>query len=62
MFMPRTPTSITASSEAQCDKSGIEVERIRSATDWDIVREEIAGKRPPSAIHGEAVYGIEQRR
>ncbi len=45
--------------ESHCRNAGIEVDRIRTATDWDIVRAEIEGKVRPSAIHGEAIYGVE---
>ncbi|MFW7381730.1 MAG: GMC oxidoreductase [Oligoflexus sp.] len=41
-----------------CEKSGIETEDMHTATDWDIVRDEAAGRIPPSIIHGEAVYGV----
>ncbi len=44
--------------EAQSRQSGLGVERIQSASDWDIVRQEIAGKIRPSTIHGEAIYGV----
>lgn len=45
--------------ESHCRAAGIEVDRIRTATDWDIVRSELNGTVPPSAIHGEAIYGVE---
>jgi cholesterol oxidase len=32
--------------------------RIYSASDWDIVRDEINGTIKPSIIHGEAIYGV----
>ena len=44
--------------EEQAQRAGLQVERIRSATDWEIIRREIAGKIKPSAIHGEAIYGV----
>ena len=37
--------------------AGLEVTDVGQATDWDVVRAEIAGTLPPSAIIGEAFYG-----
>ena len=37
--------------------AGLETVSIGQAHDWDIIRSEIAGTLPPSAIIGEAVYG-----
>ncbi len=45
--------------EKHCVTAGIEVDRIRTGTDWDIVRRELDGTIPPSVIHGEAIYGVE---
>lgn len=45
--------------ETHCERAGIEVDRIHTATDWGIVRDEIEGRVPPSVIHGEAIYGVE---
>jgi cholesterol oxidase len=45
--------------EHHCHRAGIEVDRIRTGTDWDIVRQELAGTIAPSVIHGEAIYGVE---
>ena len=44
--------------ESQSENAGIPTHRIHSASDWDIVRSEIAGDIAPSVIHGEAVYGV----
>ncbi len=44
--------------QEQADRAGIEWEHITTGTDWDIVRDEIAGKIPPSITQGEAVYGV----
>ena len=44
--------------EEQNRESGLGSERIQSASDWDIVRAEIAGRVKPSTIHGEAIYGV----
>jgi len=44
--------------KAQCERAGLEWEDIPTATQWDIVRDEIAGRVPPSITHGEAVYGV----
>lgn len=44
--------------EQQAQRAGLVTERLQSATDWDIVRREIAGEIKPSAIHGEAIYGV----
>ena len=38
--------------------AGLDVMPVEQATDWDIVRSEIAGTVSPSAIIGESVYGI----
>ena len=38
--------------------AGLEVESVGQATDWDIIRSEIAGIISPSAIIGESPYGI----
>lgn len=45
--------------EQHCRRAGVEVDRIRSGTDWNIVRQELAGTIAPSVIHGEAIYGVE---
>ncbi len=42
----------------QCDKAGVTWEHLATATDWNIVRDEIEGRIPPSVTHGEAVYGV----
>ncbi|MCX6131456.1 MAG: GMC family oxidoreductase N-terminal domain-containing protein, partial [Proteobacteria bacterium] len=42
----------------QCERAGIEWEALPTATDWNIVRQEIDGSIPPSVTHGEAVYGV----
>ena len=42
----------------QCDKAGLEWELIPTATNWDIVRQELAGTIPPSITQGEAIYGV----
>jgi len=44
--------------EEQCAAANLKTVRIKSASDWDIVRKEINGTIPPSAIHGEAIYGV----
>lgn len=44
--------------EDQCDAAGIKTEKIKSASDWDIVRKEIDGTIKPSSIYGEAIYGV----
>ena len=41
-----------------CEKAGVPWEDMHTATDWDIVRQEIAGEVPASIIKGEAVYGV----
>ena len=41
----------------QASNAGLEVTSLGQATDWDIIRSEIAGTSPPSAIIGEAFYG-----
>lgn len=45
--------------EKHCERAGIAIDRIHTATDWDIVRKELSGEIPPSVIHGEAIYGVE---
>jgi cholesterol oxidase len=42
----------------QSEKAGVEWELIPTATNWGIVRQELAGAIPPSIIHGEAIYGV----
>jgi cholesterol oxidase len=42
----------------ECDRAGIPTERVPAAMDWDLVRDEIAGKISPSVIAGEAVHGV----
>lgn len=37
--------------------AGLEATSTGQATDWDVIRSEIAGTVPPSAIRGEAFYG-----
>lgn len=44
--------------EEQCAAADLKTVRIKSASDWNIVRKEINGTIPPSAIHGEAIYGV----
>jgi cholesterol oxidase len=44
--------------EEQNQVAGLDTARIYSASDWDIVRDEINGVRKPSVIHGEAIYGV----
>ena len=44
--------------EEQNDRAGLTTARIRSASDWEIVRAEIEGSIKPSIIHGEAIYGV----
>lgn len=44
--------------EEQCAAANLKAVRIKSASDWSIVRKEINGTIPPSAIHGEAIYGV----
>lgn len=41
-----------------CEKAGVPWENMHTSTDWDIVRQEIAGEVPASIIKGEAVYGV----
>jgi cholesterol oxidase len=41
-----------------CDRADISTELMHTSTQWDIVRDEIAGRTEPSIIHGEAVYGV----
>jgi cholesterol oxidase len=38
--------------------AGIRSVKLHTATDWDIVRQEINGQIEPSVIQGEAVYGV----
>lgn len=42
----------------QAEKAGLAWELITTGTDWDIVRDELAGKIPGSITQGEAVYGV----
>jgi cholesterol oxidase len=44
--------------EEQCWAAGLKTIRIKSASDWNIVRNEITGMIKPSCIHGEAIYGV----
>lgn len=44
--------------QEQADRAGLPWELITTGTDWDIVRDELAGKIPPSITQGEAVYGV----
>lgn len=44
--------------EEQNTNAGLTTARIKSASDYDIVRGEIAGDIDPSIIHGEAIYGV----
>lgn len=39
------------------EKAGFEYQLIDQATDWDVIRAEISGEAPPSAIEGELLYG-----
>lgn len=41
----------------QAANAGLEATSVGQATDWDVIRAEIAGTVPPSAIRGEAFYG-----
>ncbi len=41
-----------------CTKAGLNVFRNDVGADWDLVREEIAGKRVASATAGQIVYGV----
>lgn len=41
-----------------CEKSDIKWEKISTSTNWDIVRDEIAGRVPASITAGEAIYGV----
>ena len=41
----------------QASNAGLEATSVGQATDWDVIRAEIAGTLPPSAIIGEAFYG-----
>lgn len=41
------------------EKAGLKIEEIQTATNWDIVRAELAGQLPASVTVGEAVYGVE---
>lgn len=42
----------------QATRAGLPTRPIDLAIDWDIVREEIAGRRVPSAIAGQSSYGL----
>ncbi|MDQ3234883.1 MAG: GMC oxidoreductase [Pseudobdellovibrionaceae bacterium] len=42
----------------QCEKAGLEWELLPTATQWDVVRQEIDGSIPASVTQGEAVYGV----
>ncbi|MDR7303678.1 GMC oxidoreductase [Haloactinomyces albus] len=42
----------------RADRAGLAMQRSEMAVDWDIVRAEIAGTTPRSAILGHAVWGI----
>jgi len=44
--------------EEQNTNAGLPTARIKSASDYDIVRDEINGLIAPSIIHGEAIYGV----
>jgi len=39
-------------------QAGMKAERLDLAVDWDVVRQEIAGTKPPSIISGQAWYGV----
>ncbi|MBH8576290.1 GMC family oxidoreductase [Nostocaceae cyanobacterium CENA369] len=43
----------------QAAKAGLKTRKIPIAFDWDIVRQEIAGKKKPSIISGQYYYGAE---
>ncbi len=42
----------------QAEKAGLEVIRIPSGFDWNIVRAELDGSVPPSAVAGETITGV----
>ncbi|NMG21131.1 GMC family oxidoreductase, partial [Brasilonema bromeliae SPC951] len=42
----------------QAAKAGLKARKLDMAVDWDIVRQEIAGQKVPSAITGQVYYGI----
>lgn len=42
----------------QAVKAGLKTRQLDIAVDWNIVRQEIAGQKVPSAITGQAYYGI----
>jgi cholesterol oxidase len=42
----------------QAKKAGLPTSLLEGAVDWNIVRQELAGRRVPSVIVGEGVYGI----
>lgn len=42
----------------QAAKAGLKARKLDIAVDWDIVRQEIAGQKVPSAITGQVYYGI----
>jgi cholesterol oxidase len=42
---------------AQAMRAGVNYRQVDLAVDWDIVRQEIAGTVPASAINGEVIYG-----
>lgn len=42
----------------QAAKAGLKGRKLDIAVDWDIVRQEIAGQKVPSAITGQVYYGI----
>jgi cholesterol oxidase len=44
--------------EEQNTNAGLQTAYIQSASNWDIVRNEINGTIKPSVIHGEAIYGV----
>jgi cholesterol oxidase len=42
----------------QAERAGFNTRRVHIGVDWDVVRKEIAGTRVPSAIAGQAMYGL----
>ncbi len=41
-----------------CERADIKWEPISTSTNWDIVRDELAGKTPAAITKGEAIYGV----
>jgi cholesterol oxidase len=44
-----------------CDRAGIQTALVQGGYKWDLVRDEVEGRAPPSVTHGEAVYGTNSK-